>query len=137
MERKQKPLQLAPPPKPTPRTVEIEYPPGVPIGDENVLGVRIHDNNDAGRGVRAGDLCVVWWQAAPSNGDFAAVKSATGNFYVGTFRHAPGGYVTLTQGEVTTTFKPGEHVKTGRVLHAERDGKVVERFGAGRDRGAR
>lgn len=130
-------LRVLPPPRPAgeiPRTITVEFPPGIPKAEErNLVSIRAADSNNEPT-MRQGDVCVVWLGHPFKSGEFGAVQINEETFYLGRLRHHPGGYVTLEeerggQGEGTSrTFKPGAYQRTGRAFSIERNGKVIQRF---------
>jgi hypothetical protein len=84
--------------------------------------------------IRERDVLVTWGDAPLSNNDLATVD-ACGETYIGRYRHAPGGYVKLDEGDGDEVyeggyhiFKPSEIQGVARVMHIERRGKIVRKF---------
>jgi hypothetical protein len=114
-----------------PPTFNAELPPDLPDEElKNVHAVEVNDSTNTSI-TRRGDICVVWMGHPFKSGDFGAVQTADETVYLGTLRHAPGGYVTLTTGacdDRSHTFRPGEYLRTGRAFSIERGGVTVKRF---------
>jgi hypothetical protein len=93
---------------------------------EKILVCRLADDSLAGLGLRASDEAFASYAHLPGNYDLAVVRSRSGP-KVGIFHHQPGGYVRLekTDGEVFI-FAPDEIEYVARVMHVERDGRIVQ-----------
>lgn len=119
---------IAPTPTTTPaeRTGEHFFPEEAPDGAE-FLVVNATTPQES-FGAREGDDCVVWIGAPLTNYDFAYVFDGVEHM-LGRYHTGPAGYIRLERtAEVVEIFAPREAKRTGRVMHVERDGRIVKRF---------
>lgn len=96
---------------------------------ETIHSLRVTTDRNAGAGLLPGDEVLVSAETRPRNGDLAFARLNDSN-ELGVFRHAPGGYFTLTgsdDGEVSV-YEPAGGLFVGRVMEVRRGGRTVLAF---------
>jgi hypothetical protein len=80
-------------------------------------------------GIFEGDILVTLEDAQLRNYDLATVATTTGETHLGHYHSCPGGYVRLEEdAEEYYIFKPSDIQLIARVMHVERNGKVVKKY---------
>jgi hypothetical protein len=137
---KRKHLKVVPPPKPKRNGwcghMFVTLPEGYRDGDDCFTVTAAGDEHER---LYAGDTGVVYTTQDVTPTDLAAIEvgGADAECWLGIYRPAPGGYITLEMDGETERFKPGTARLLGRVVHVERRGEIVRKLRPIREGGAR
>lgn len=78
-------------------------------------------------GIYERDTAILFHTGDVGANDIGVIETEDGT-WLGTYRPAPGGYITFECDGETTRYRPGTARLVGRIIHVERRGKIFKRF---------